>query len=110
MQDDSPPVATPEPTDEPVPVADGWLEPDPGSVTFDGGEWRQFTLQATDLERINVLMNVWPTSTGAVEFSHSSQASPVDSCELTYYTAYPLPVDTTFHLVGCQPGTVYNQT
>ena len=73
------PVDTPTPTDTPVPVADAWLEPNPETVTLGGGEWYRFALRGTGLEDVNVLMNVWPTSTGAVEFSHSSQASPVDA-------------------------------
>ena len=58
------PTATPRPTSTP---ADAWLEPDPETVTFDGGQWRQFAIRGTGLERVNLSINVFnpdgPSST-----------------------------------------------
>ena len=61
----SPPTPTPPPTSTPVP-GDAWLDPDPETVTFDGSEWREFTVRGTGVERIDLGVNVWPGSTGAV--------------------------------------------
>ena len=75
---------TPEPTPEPTTIpatVDAWLEPDPETVTFDGGQWRQFTLRGTGLERVDLAINVsnpdGPSSTGAVELE----------CRITQNTA-----------------------
>ena len=105
------PTNTPEPTQTPVP-AQAWLEPDPETITFDGGQWRQFTLRGTGLERVDLAINVinypdGPSSTGAVELeSRSSLPSATDACRTTYYTGYSVSVGYTFSLVGCRPGVV----
>ena len=103
---------TPVPTSTSVPsTADAWLEPDPTGITFDG-QWRQFALRGTGLERVDLAINVinypdGPSSTGAVELeSRRSLPSATDACRTTYYTGYAMSVDWTFSLVGCQAGTV----
>ena len=114
------PTVTPTPaaTNTPIPTAtlppvtaDAWLEPDPTGITFDG-QWRQFALRGTGLERVDLAINVinypdGPSSTGAVELeSRRSLPSATDACRTTYYTGYAMSVDWTFSLVGCQAGTV----
>ena len=103
-----------ESTLEPTPVlgpVDAWLEPDPESVTFANGQWREFTLCGTGLERVNLLINVFnpngPSSTGAVELESSdSLPSASDACLITYFSGYGVSVGYTFSLVGCEAGTV----
>ena len=90
---------------------DAWLEPDPTTVTFDGGQWRQFAIRGTGLERVSLLINVFdpngPSSTGAVELeSRRSLPSASDACRTTYSTGYTKRVGNTFSLVGCEAGTV----
>ena len=70
-----PPNPTPvnTPTPAPPPGVDAWLEPDPETITFDG-QWRQFTIRGTGLDRVDFSTNVinypnGPNSTGAVEVS-----------------------------------------
>ena len=81
------------------------------TITFDG-QWRQFAIRGTGLERVDLAINVinypdGPSSTGAVELeSGSSLPSATDACRTTYYTGYTMSVDWTFSLVGCQAGTV----
>ena len=108
--------ATQEPTQEPTaepttPAIDVWLEPDPETITFDG-HWRQFTVRGAGLDRVHFSTNVinypdGPSSTGAVELSsRRSPPSASDACETTYFSGYAKNVGDTFHMVGCQAGTV----
>ena len=91
--------------------ADAWLEPDPETITFDG-QWRQFAIRGNGLDGVDLGINVisypdGPSSTGAVELeSRSSLPSAADACRTTYYSGYAVSVGYTFHLVGCQAGTV----
>ena len=109
------PTATPTPTPTPPPTAtpepaDAWLEPDPETVTFDGSEWREFTVHGTGVERIDLGVNVWPGSTGAVGLTGSSSPPSVsEACESTSYTGYTLRDGWTVRLVGCQAGRVIIQ-
>ena len=106
--------ATPEPTAEPTPVSstsEAWLEPDPESVTFANGQWREFTLRGTGLQNVDLSINVFnsngPSSTGAVELAAGSALpSASDACLTTSFTGYGVWVGFTFNLVGCQAGTV----
>ena len=98
-----PPTSTLEP-------ADAWLEPDPETVTFDGSEWREFTVRGTGVDRIDLGVNVWPGSTGAVGSTGSSSPPSVsEACESTSCTGYTLRDGWTVRLVGCQAGTVIIQ-
>ena len=101
----TPATPTPAPTDTPTPApADAWLEPDPEGITFDG-QWRQFTLRGSGLQRVDLGVNVIypdrPGSTGAVNLqSGNSLPSAIDACQTTYYSGYAVSVGYTFHLVG----------
>ncbi len=80
-------------------------------MTFANGQWREFTLRGTGLERISLSINVFnpdgPSSTGAVELDSSSVLpSASDACLTTSYPGYSVSVGYTFSLVGCEPGTV----
>ena len=80
-------------------------------MTFANGQGREFTLRGTDLERINLSINVFnpngPSSTGAVELDSSGSLPPAsDACERTYFSGYSVSVGYTFSLVGCRPGVV----
>ena len=106
-------TATPEPTPTPEPAAtpepaDAWLEPDPESITVDG-QWQVFTVRGTGVERIDLGVNVWLGSTGAVGSTGSSPPSVSEACERTRYTGYTLRDGWTVRLVGCQAGTVIIQ-
>ena len=95
---------------EAVKFASGVLGVEP-PVTFDGGQWRQFAIRGTGLERVNLSINVFnpngPSSTGAVELdSSSSLPSASDACQTTYYTGYSVSVGYTFSLVGCRPRVI----
>ena len=104
------PTDTPVPADTPVPTADAWLDPDPETVTFDGSEWREFTVHGTGVERIDLGVNVWPGSTGAVgSTSRPSPPSISEACESAYYAGYTVRDGRTIRLVGCQAGTVIIQ-
>ena len=110
LTDTPAPTPTPAPTDAPAPVAAAWLEPDPETVTFDGSEWLEFTVHGTGVERIDLGVNVWPGSTGAVgSTGGSSPPSVSEACESTSYTGYTLRDGWTVRLVGCQAGTVIIQ-
>ena len=103
------PTPTPPPTSTPEP-ADAWLEPDPETVTFDGSEWLEFTVHGTGVDRIDLGVNVWPGSTGAVgSTGGSSPPSVSEACESTSYTGYTLRDGWTVRLVGCQAGRVIIQ-
>ena len=103
------PTDTPEPTATPVP-ATAMLEPDPETAVFDGSEWLEFTVHGTGVERIDLGVNVWPGSTGAVGLTGSSSPPSVsEACESTSYTGYTLRDGWTVRLVGCQAGTVIIQ-
>ena len=103
------PTPTPPPTSTPVP-ADAWLDPDPETVTFDGSEWREFTVHGTGVERIDLGVNVWPNSTGAVGSTGSSSPPSVsEACENAHYTGYTFLDGRTVRLVGCQAGRVIIQ-
>ena len=79
-------------------------------MTFDGGQWREFTVYGTGVERIDLGVNVWPGSTGAVGSTGSSSPPSVsEACESTSYTGYTLRDGWTARLVGCQAGTVIIQ-
>ena len=107
------PLPTPEPTPEPTitTATDAWLDPDPESITFDG-QWRQFTIRGTGLDEVDFSINVinypdGPSSTGAVELESGSSLPPAsDACRKTYFSGYAVSIGFTFHLVGCQAGTV----
>ena len=110
------PTATPEPTPTPsTPTVDAWLEPDPTTITFDDGQWRQFEIRGTGLERVDLATNVinypdGPSSTGAVELeSRRTVPSATDACRATYYSEYERRVGDTFSMVGCRAGTVILQ-
>ncbi len=84
--------------------AGGWM-----SITVDG-QWREFTVRGTGVERIDLGVNVWPGSTGAVGSTGSSSPPSVsEACESTSYTGYTLRDGWTVRLVGCQAGTVIIQ-
>ena len=108
------PEPTPAPTATPAPAvsASAWLDPDPETVTFDGGQWRQFTIRGTGLDEVDFSINVinypdGPSSTGAVELESGSSLPPAsDACRKTYFSGYAVSIGFTFHLVGCQAGTV----
>ena len=103
------PTPTPAPTSTPEP-ADAWLDPDPETVTFDGSEWREFTVYGTGVERIDLGVNVWPGSTGAVGSTGGpSPPSVSEACESTSYTGYTLRDGWTVRLVGCRAGRVIIQ-
>ena len=103
------------PTNTPTPVSppgvDAWLEPDPETITFDG-QWRRFTIRGTGLDEVDFSINVinypdGPSSTGAVELESGSSLPPAsDACRKTYFSGYAVSIGFTFHLVGCQAGTV----
>ena len=102
---------TPEPTNTPSAPGEAKLDPNPETVSFSNGQWREFTVHGTNVGRINLLINVdnssGPTSTGAVELAFSnSLPSAGDACETTYYSGYTMNVGNTFSLVGCEAGTV----
>ena len=95
------PANTPVSTDTPAPapVADAWLEPDPETVTFDGSQWREFTVHVTGLDQIDLGTNVWPNSTGAVgSTSRPSPPSIAEGCEGAVYTGYTLRDSRTFNM------------
>ena len=104
----------PTPTPSTPAAADAWLEPDPSGITFDG-EWREFTVRGTGVERIDFSINVinfpnGPSSTGAVDLeTRSSLPTPSDACQTTNFSGYAVSVGYTFHLVGCEAGTVIMQ-
>ena len=118
------PTPTPAPTPAPTPVStptpaptstsettDARLEPDPESVTFANGQWREFTLRGTGIQNVDLSINVFnsngPSSTGAVELAAGSALpSASDACLTTSFTGYGAWVGFTFNLVGCQAGTV----
>ncbi len=106
----------PEPPEPPAPAPptrlEAWLDPDPATVTLDGGQWHEFTIQGTVGRRVGFAINVinrleGPTSTGAVEIdSRPTPPSAQDACQATYYTVHYVDVGYTFHMVGCTAGTV----
>ena len=104
------PTPAPTATPTPAPAADAWLEPDPETVTF-GGQWREFTMRGTGLQRVDIGVNVFhpsgPGSTGALGVDSFGEApSASEGCRNATYIGYVLPVGRTFSLVGCQAGTV----
>ena len=100
-----------EPEPEPAPERSAWLEENPENQPF-VGEWQQFTLRATGLEKVDLSVNVIsvtgePSSTGAVGYSTANPPPAAGKvCERAFYSGYAMSVDQTFSLVGCREGTV----
>ena len=62
------------------------------------------------VERIDLGVNVWPNSTGAVGSTGSSSPPSVsEACENAHYTGYTFLDGRTVRLVGCQAGRVIIQ-
>ena len=103
-----------EPEPEPAPERSAWLEENPENQPF-VGEWQQFTLRATGLEKVDLSVNVIsvtgePSSTGAVGYSTANPPPAAGKvCESAFYSGYAMSVDQTFSLVGCREGTVIHR-
>ena len=105
------PAEPEEPEPESTAERSAWLESNPENNPF-VGEWQHFTLRGSELEKVDLSVNVIgfggaPSSTGAVGYATASPPPAVgEVCESADYSGYQMSVDATFSLVGCREGTV----